>query len=149
MTIMKLSLSNGIGWQMCSAKRQYQSFFLNKGSCKCFFCAYTETVWVLIAGLLPSLRSSKYSLWWINQLDTRSLTNIKIYMGYISRVHQVWEIRYGVYKFGSAWLYSSHVWCTHIEGHYPSTIKLPNKAHPLFRASVATIEGWPILRGFI
>ncbi len=29
------------------------------------------------------------------------------------------------------------------------TVKLLNKGHPFCRAFVATIEGWPLLRGFI
>ncbi len=32
---------------------------------------------------------------------------------------------------------------------FKHTVKLLNKGHPFCRAFVATIEGWPLLRGFI
>ncbi len=32
---------------------------------------------------------------------------------------------------------------------YVSLVKLLNKGHPFCKAFLATIEGWPLLRGFI
>ncbi len=41
------------------------------------------------------------------------------------------------------------IWVAPLEFEHFNTVKLLNKGHPFCRAFVATIEGWPLLRGFI